>query len=193
MDFSSHELPTIDIIIGPMYAGKSSELIRRLNIYSEMGLKVLYINSILDTRTSTDFSTHNPVLRSIGKIESKKVDLLMNFMTEITTFDVIGIDEGQLFKDVKNFCITMTERYNKKIIVAGLNGDFKREIFGDILSLIPVCDNITKLFPFCYTCSTNKIIRPAPFTKRITEDIETIVIGDKATYIPVCRTCYLQK
>lgn len=192
MDFSSHELPTIDIIIGPMYAGKSSELIRRLNIYAEMGLEVLYINSSLDTRTSAAFSTHNPTLRSIGKIQSLKADLLMPLIIDVPVFDVIGIDEGQLFKDVKCFCVTMVERYSKKIIVAGLNGDFKREAFGDILSLIPVCDNITKLFPFCYTCSTTKIIRPAPFTKRITCDIETIVIGDKTTYIPVCRTCFLK-
>ena len=62
--------PTLDLIMGPMYSGKSTELIRRLSIFSEMGLKVLYVNSKIDNRSNDNFSTHSPVVQSLGKIST---------------------------------------------------------------------------------------------------------------------------
>ena len=59
---------SIDLIIGPMYAGKTTELLRRLNIYAELDIKTLYVNSILDSRSSLPFSSHNPLLTSIGSV-----------------------------------------------------------------------------------------------------------------------------
>ena len=95
--------PTIDIIIGPMFAGKSTELIRRLNICAELGLKTLYVNSKLDGRSDKVFSTHNPTIGKIGKIDSKKVLDLLDI--DFEQYDVIGIDEAQLFSEHKN-CAT---------------------------------------------------------------------------------------
>jgi thymidine kinase len=193
---------SIDLIIGPMYSAKTTELIRRLTIYAELGLKVLYINSCLDDRSDSIkevFSTHNPTLQfadlSIANIHSIKTQKLNNILSNACLYDIIGIDEGQLFIDLKTFTLALVERYNKKVIIAGLNGDFKREPFGELLNMIPYCDNIIKLSPFCQSCAEKmpKILRQAPFTKRICSDLKTVVIiGGKTSYIPVCRECYLK-
>jgi len=178
--------PSIDLIIGPMRAGKTTELIRLLNIYAEMNLKTLYVNSSMDTRSTDDFSTHNPSINKIGKIDSKKTENL--FDVNFERYDVIGIDEAQFFDGLQNYVLNFVEQKNKKIIIAGLNGDYLRNPFGEINSLIPYCDSITKLYPFCRTCSENGKFTKALFTKRISKESGTIEIN--AIYIPVCRNCY---
>ena len=123
--------PGIDLIIGPMFAGKSTELIRRLNIYAELGLKTLYVNSSLDKRSDQVFSTHNPAIGKIGNIDSKKLENL--FDVNFESYDVIGIDEGQMFSGLKNYVKNYADNYGKKLIVAGLNGDYLRQPFGEII------------------------------------------------------------
>jgi thymidine kinase len=181
--------PAIDLIIGPMYASKSTELIRRLTIYHEMDMKVLYVNSSKDDRNpQLNFSTHN---KTIGNIpyDSTKSDILTNL--DISKYEVIGIDEAQLFSDLKTCVVKWVDNLNKIVIVCGLNGDFRREPFGQIIDLIPMCDSITKLEPFCLPCKRDKgVICPAHFTKRISDDQTTILIGGKDLYIPTCRKCY---
>ena len=100
--------PSLNLIIGPMYAGKTTELLRRLNIYQEFGFKTLYVSSSLDSRSNLPFSTHNPLLKSIGKIDSIKVKNL--FDVNFEQYNVIGIDEGQFFSDLKNY---VTSSINK--------------------------------------------------------------------------------
>lgn len=181
--------PSLDIIIGPMFSGKTTELIRRLTIFIEAGLQVLYINTDLDTRTDNSFSTHNETVGGIGKICSTKVKHLLD--VDISGFDVIGVDEAQMFDDLEEFVESTVDIWYKKLIVAGLNGDFLRRPFGKIHNLLPVCDNITKLYPFCKTCMDEKYeLVPAIFTKRTTNERNVIVIGNQNIYIPVCRECY---
>ena len=185
--------PTLDLVIGPMYSGKSTELIRRLTIFSEMKLKVLYVNSCIDDRSDNDFSTHSPLLKSLGNITSIKVNKLSELSDKIDDYDIIGIDEAQFFENLEKFVVNLVENKNKKVIIAGLSSDYKRENFGDIMPLVRYCDNITKLNPFCKMCIENhNIIKPALFTKRITESDEIIVVGSKEIYIPTCRLCYLK-
>lgn len=192
--------PAIDLIIGPMYAGKTLEVIRRLTIYHEMDMKVLYINSTLDTRTTSTFSTHATSVRSMSQIESDatstlpfdsvKVSKLSDI--DVLAYDVIGIDEGQLFHDLRSQVLMWVEKHKKIVIVAGLNGDFRRNMFGQIVDLVPYCDNIEKLTPFCLPCKrSQQKIQPAHFTKRTVRSDETILIGGKDVYIPVCRECFL--
>ena len=187
--------PSLDIILGPMYSGKSTELLRRLNIFAEMGLKVLFINSDLDTRSENGFSTHNNLLKSnikgINFQKLKNLDILLSDEI-ISNYQIIGIDEAQMFDNLKIICLKLVETHNKKIIISGLNGDFKRNKFGQILDLIPYCDNISKLNPFCEICCKKyNTITPALFSKRIIDSQDFIVIGGKSSYIPVCRKCYL--
>ena len=182
---------SIDIIIGPMFSGKTTELIRRLSISSEAGYKVLYINSVLDVRGKGVFSTHNDTLSTTIKIDMMKTKNLEDLITQCNSYDVIGIDEAQFFKDLKFFCIQVAEGYGKKVIVSGLNGDFERNPFGEINDLITHCDTITKLNSFCRLCCKKGVMNPGLFSKRM--DInskEQVVVGDKDLYIPVCRKCF---
>ena len=179
----------IDIITGPMFSGKTTELIRRLSIFNKAGLHVLYINSTIDTR---DYISHNKSL-NIGNIHHCVADNLMGSISFAKTFDVVGIDEAQFFDDLVEFSTCLADNHNVKVIVSGLNSDFRREKFGHICDLIPVCDNITKLFPFCAPCAKSKKITPALFSKRIVYSEKQIVIGDIQSYIPTCRECYLKE
>jgi len=178
--------------MGPMYCGKTTEMLRRLNIYSEMGLKVLYINTYLDDRSTHDFSTHSSYITSSGKIDTIRLKSIQNFKDEIQKYDVIGVDEAQMFKQLKNEVLYWVEEMNKTVIISGLNGDFLRRPFGEIIDLIPYTDTIQKLNPFCFTCCKEGKYVDALFSKRISQSTETILIGGKDTYIPVCRKCYLK-
>lgn len=179
---------SIDIIFGPMFSGKTTEMVRRMTILSEAGLKVLYINSILDTRDDV-CSSHNKSLKL--QFDAVKTKKLFDQSERVKNYNVIGIDESQFFSDLKEFCLYVSETLKAKVIVAGLNGDFKRENFGQINDLIPVCDTVTKLYPFCMSCSQNKILRAAMFSKRRSASPEQIQIGAGESYIPVCRDCYI--
>jgi len=164
---------------------------RRLNICSEAKYKVLYINSIIDDREDREFSTHNKSLKLSDGIDFVKTKNLFDIVEEVVKYDIIGIDEAQFYPDLKDFCLLLSEHYNKKLIIAGLNGDFERKPFGQINDLITFCDSVTKLSPFCFTCrEENGVMRPALFSKRLGQSKQTILVGKNETYIPVCRKCY---
>ena len=186
----NYDTAGLDIIIGPMFAGKTTELIRRLNLYSEMDLKVLYINSTLDNRTMNNFSTHNETLKNTHKIIYVKANTLSEWFETIQQFDIIGIDEAQFFSDLYDSVTKILDKYQKRIIVAGLDGNYRREPFGEIIKLIPLCDSVIKYKPFCHFCKTIKKITPAIFTFRHSTSDDTIDIGGKDKYVPVCRKCY---
>jgi thymidine kinase len=153
-------------------------------------MKVLYINTELDTRSDNAFSTHN---HTIGKIpfDAIKTDRLNNL--EIKNYDVVAVDEAQFFPDLKDTVLAWVEKDKKIVIVAGLNGDFRRNQFGQILDLIPYSDNVIKLASFCMSCKQEKnTVKQAHFTKRIIQGNQEILIGGKDAYIPVCRECFLK-
>jgi thymidine kinase len=179
--------PSIDIIIGPMMCGKTSEVIRKLIIYHEMDMKVLYINHVVDNRSKMTLSTHNV---TIGNIPFDSIKIEMLGLCDISKYDVIAIDEAQFFRDLKNIVVDWVETQKKIVIVAGLNGDFRRQPFGEINELIPYCDAITKLTAFCVSCRKKGVIRNGLFSKRMISDKADIVIGGKDIYLPTCRECF---
>lgn len=182
----------LEVIFGPMYCGKTTTLIRRLNIFGEMDLNILYVNHSLDDRSEDEFSTHNKSITKLGKIDrSVKSPNLTALLEQAKEYDVIGIDEAQFFPDLKECVLHMVETMGKKVIVAGLNGDYRRHPFGQIIDLIPYVDELTKLKPFCSQCAKKrKVCRDALFTKRIVGGDEQILIGGHDQYVPVCRECY---
>ena len=113
---------------------------------------------------------------------------ITNVMEHARDCDVILINEGQFFPDLFECVIELVEKYNKKVYVSALDGDFKREKFGGILDLIPYCDQFTKLNSLCSQCKNG---RKALFSHRVTTESAQIVIGSD-NYIPLCRKCYLQ-
>ena len=112
--------------------------------------------------------------------------LLGGLTSKADEFDVIGIDEGQFFHDIVTWCEAMANS-GKIVLVAALDGTFQRKPFCDILSLVPLAEEVTKLSAVCMSC-----FQDASFSKRITiEDGETVeVIGGADKYMAVCRGCY---
>ena len=102
--------------------------------------------------------------------------------------DVVVIEEAQFFTDLFDFATLSADKFNKTVIIAGLNGDFNRNPFGDIQRLIPHAENITKLSALCVMCGDGS---PAHFSKRIdTSNRSQTLIGSTTEYIAVCRKHY---
>jgi len=188
----------LEIIIGPMFASKTSTL---LEIYKQCkfcNIPVSIINHTSDTRYhDTMISTHDKImapclqankLKDIWKnedfIESKNnSDNYSHILINLS--DVILINEGQFFSDLYEVVIDML-KYNKKIYVCGLDGDFERKKFGQILDLIPLCDKVRKLTSLCSLCKDGTA---GIFSMRLTDEKEQTIVGSD-NYIPVCRKCY---
>jgi thymidine kinase len=186
----------LDIIIGPMFSGKTNYLLKELTVFSIMGAKVLYINHSIDNRSDMMFSSHNPLINDgIKETENTsliKTDNLSEVYDICSNFMVIAIDEAQFFNGLKDFALDLVEKKGKRVIVAGLSGDFNREAFGEIFSLISYCDRITKLSSFCKICAYDKKIKEAHFShKKQSLKSSIISIGGKEEYIPLCRECYI--
>jgi thymidine kinase len=176
----------LNLIIGPMFSGKTSFLLSKLTRYVDVGINSLYINSHLDTR-STDFSTHNSSLNQISsKILTVKVENLSQVNQKlIDDVQVIAVDESQFFSDLLTV-IPQWMKLGKILFVAGLDGDYNQSTFGSILSLIPICSSVKKLLSVCELCKKDCIITSAPFTIRSKSSNELILIGGKDVYLPVC-------
>lgn len=171
----------IQLILGPMFSGKSTELLRRIRRYTIAKRNCVVIKYSKDTRYSdTKVSTHDR--QYWDAVQSG--ECLRDIEENIDQFDVIGIDEGQFFKDIIPFAEEMANR-GKLVIVAALDGTFQRKEFGSILQLVPLSEHVTKLSAVCVYCQ-----RDAPFTMRISEETEVELIGGSDKYVAVCRSCY---
>ena len=174
----------IEIILGCMFSGKSTELLRRCNRYSAIDKNVLLINHSKDTRTDNSIKTH----RNEKQYATKTNSLVSLINTkDFKEADIIGIDEAQFFTDLYDFVVS-AEKYNKIIIIAGLDGDFNRKPFGQLLECIPLCDSVEKLTAMDMT---SKDGTPAIFTKRIVNNDSLVLVGSKESYMAVSRKNYL--
>jgi thymidine kinase len=177
----NNECGYLEIFIGPMFSGKTSKIIDLYKQYSFCNIPLAVINHSSDTRyDDTMLSTHDKVM--IPCIQTSTLTRVINDMDNV---DVILINEGQFFEDLYDFVVNML-KLNKKIYVSGLDGDFKREKFGKILDLIPLCDKVTKMTSLCSLCKNGT---PGLFSMRLTNEKEQMLIGS-SNYIPVCRYCY---
>jgi thymidine kinase len=177
----------ITLYIGCMFSGKTSELIKLYRKCAVINKKVLSINFNQDNRYSSDESI---VSHNFDKIDCVKVSKLSEVSDkEILNHDYIMIDEGQFFPDLKEYVLKWCEQYKKNIIVIGLDGDYKRNAFGQILDLIPVADQVMKLKALCKLCNDGT---EALFTHRLSTEDEQVVIGN-SNYIPLCRQHYLEQ
>lgn len=173
----------LEIILGCMYAGKTSRIVEIYKKYNFCNKSILVINHSLDDRydtTEEELSTHDKI-----KIPCIKTNRLLDLCIN-NEYDVVLINEGQFFDDLEEFVKMMLDK-NKKIYVCGLDGDFKRQKFGKILDLIPLCDKVEKLTSLCSICRDGT---PGIFSQRISLEKEQTVVGAN-NYIPVCRKCYV--
>jgi thymidine kinase len=172
------------VYVGCMFSGKSSEIIKQCRRHLIIGQRVLGINYLEDKRyTDEDFIVNH----NLEKVHCVKVKYLKDVdNSEILNNDFIFIDEGQFFGDLLEYVNKWVNEYKKSVCVFGLDGDFKREPFGDILKLIPQCNEVIKLKALCIPCKNGT---EALFTHRLSSENEQVVIGN-SNYIPVCRKHY---
>lgn len=171
----------IQVIFGPMFSGKTTELIRRLNRYTLAKCRCLIIRSTKDIRYS-----ENCIISHDGQsLAAVSCSNLYNVVDMVDNFDVIGIDEGQFFQDsIITFVEEMANR-SKLVIVAALDATFRRTEFGKILQLVPIAESVVKLSAVCVSCFGD-----ASFTQRITGEEEVELIGSTDKYVSVCRECH---
>jgi len=179
----------LELILGPMFAGKTSRLIKIYNHCNQNKIPIYVINHSFDKRYSENqLTTHDKI--SIPSINIQNLYDLFESDYEkscIISSKVILINEGQFFNDLKNFVIELLEKYNKKVYVCGLDGDFKRNKFGNILDLIPFCDTITKLHAKCNICNDCAL-----FSHRKLKNDDQVLVGSNDAYESLCRNCYLK-
>ena len=171
----------LNLILGPMFSGKTTYLINQYFTH-HLASRLLVINHKSDTRYTTELYmvAHNGI-----KIPCVLVNSLSDLDVNMDYYDRILINEGQLFPDLFDYVMKQVYVNKKYVIVAGLDGDYKRNPIGQIHQLISHSDSIIKLHGKCAMC--NKM--PSIFTLRITQDTEQILIGTDQ-YKPVCRLCY---
>ena len=176
----------LEIVVGPMFSGKTSKLLEIYKQCTFCDIPVAVINHSADTRYhDTMLSSHDKVM--IPCIQTSALDIVWNNADKeenkvLRSCDVILINEAQFFSDLVP-CVVSMLKENKKIYIAGLDGDFKQTKFGTILDLIPLCDKITKLTSLCSICKNRT---PGIFSKRLTTEQEQTLIGANI-YMPVCR------
>ena len=175
----------IELIIGCMWSGKSTELIRQAKRYSSINKKILIINHESDERYGKNVvSTHDSEQITCISVNSLKH---IFDITDYKFIDIILIDEAQFFQDLYNFANKAANEDNKILIISGLDGDFKRNQFGDIIKLIPHAEKVTKLNALCNICNDGSI---ASFTHRKIKNNNLNLVGGQDEYMPVCRFHY---
>ncbi|MBU5676561.1 thymidine kinase [Alkaliphilus sp. MSJ-5] len=190
MDFIEYSKNgSIEMIVGPMYAGKSEELIRRVNRSKIANLKVLSFKPAIDSRYSTEHITsHNG--KQLECISVTSASEVLKYI-ESEEFDVLAIDEVQfLGEDIVDIC-QKAANMGKRVICSGLDMDFRGEPFQVVPSLMAIAEYITKLTAVCMKCKM-----PATRTQRIVNgqpakyDDPIIMVGAKESYEARCRACH---
>ena len=169
----------IELILGPMYSGKSSEMLSRVKTHSYSRKTCVIVKYEHDTRYSTKFSTHDEI--TCDAIPSSKN--LMSVIKKCVIHDVVAVDEGQFYDDLVLFCETLAN-LGIIVIVSALDGDFKRENFGQVHELIPKCESIIKKTASC-ECGDEAV-----FTHRMVDSADVELIGGMDKYESLCRLCF---
>jgi thymidine kinase len=181
----------LGIILGSMFSGKTTRIIQLYKTYSYIGKKIAVINHLSDNRyTDTMLSTHDQIMipcYNLSDLKDSWKNPFSEFYSILRKAEVILINEAQFFHGLKEVVLEMVEKYDKYVVICGLDGDFKRKPFGEILDLIPYCDSVEKLTSLCAKCKDGT---PGIFSKRISDEQGQIVVGSD-NYQPLCRNCYL--
>lgn len=184
---TNNDVGYLEVIFGPMFSGKTSALLELNKQYSYSKMNTCIINYKEDTRyDNTLLCTHDQQKTPCINLLKLK-DILSP--RNIVIYKVFLINEGQFFPDLYEVVKTLVEKHNKIVHVCGLDGDFKRNSFGQLLQLIPIADQVTKKYAICSVCENGT---KALFSQRLTHEQNVKVIGSN-NYQPVCRKCYLKQ
>lgn len=172
----------VEVICGPMFSGKSEELIRRVTRSQIARLPVQVFKPKLDDRYSgTEIVSHSAL-----KVEAIPVEGSMGLLKAVNdSTRVIGIDEGQFFDDGIVEIVDNLAATGKQVIIAGLDTDYLRRPFGPIPTLCDRAEYVTKMLAVCHRCGG-----PALYTQRLVQSDDLVVLGAQDSYEARCRMCY---
>jgi len=171
----------IEVVCGSMFSGKTEELIRRLNRAKIAKQRVEIFKPVMDVRYSLDeVVSHNE-----NAIRSTPVDTASNILLLTGDVDVIGIDEAQFFDGALVEVCEKLANMGIRVIVAGLDMDFKGKPFGPMPQLMAIAEYVTKVHAICMRCGSL-----ANFSHRLSDEEKLVVLGEKNEYEPLCRECY---
>jgi thymidine kinase len=165
--------------LGPMCSGKTSKLLELYQKETSEEKNCVMITPEIDSRTKNGIWTHDNKTFDGNVIWTNDI---LTRLSEIGNYDVIFINEAQFVNDIYEGVLVLTEHMNKKVYAAGLDGDFQRKPFENLINVIPLCDKILKLNARCEVCG-----KPAPFSKKLRGGKNKIEIGGKDMYEPRCR------
>jgi thymidine kinase len=172
----------IEVICGSMFSGKSEELIRRLRRAQIAKQRVQIFKPKLDTR----FSEDHIISHSDMKIKSQLVTGAPDILTAVDSrTQVVGIDEGQFFDaELVSVCNKLADM-GKRVIIAGLDQDYRGQPFGPMPQLLSIAEYITKTLAICVRCGA-----PANRTQRTVNNAERVLVGATDSYEARCRLCF---
>lgn len=180
-NFKGQRSGWIEVICGSMFSGKTEELIRRLKRARIANQKVEIFKPQLDKRYDEKKVVSHDA-NSVVAVPIEHSSLLLELTDNIS---VVGVDEAQFFDpQLPEICQALALK-GKRIIIAGLDMDFRGRPFGPMPDLLAVAEYITKVHAICPHCGNL-----ATHSYRLTDEDDTVVLGEKDRYEPRCRTCY---
>lgn len=177
----THRPGRIEVICGSMFSGKTEELIRRLRRAQFARQKVEIFKPAIDVR----YSEEDVVSHDQKHIISTPIDSSASILLLASDCDVVGIDEAQFFDmGLVDVCNELANR-GIRVIIAGLDMDFKGVPFGPMPALCAIADEVTKVHAICVRCGALAYV-----SHRLVNDDKRVLLGEKAQYEPLCRECY---
>ena len=177
----------LKVILGCMFSGKTTELIKEYNRHKSCDLRCCFINHSTDDRYCSGgkvTKTHNNQ-DIVNDKSCNRLNEIFSGNSIHPDYDVFFINEGQFFLDLYEYVDFLVNIHGKKVYVCGLDGDFERKEFGSILKIIPLCDDIIKLKAICKNCKKKEGI----FTFRMNGQLKQTIVGADI-YSALCRDCY---
>jgi thymidine kinase len=171
----------IEVICGSMFSGKTEELIRRLKRAQIARLKVEIFKPNVDNR----YSEEKIVSHDANAILSTSVTSATEILLHVADVEIVGIDEAQFFYSELPYVCEQLANRGVRVIVAGLDMDFKGKPFGPMPQLLATAEYITKVHAICMSCG-----ELAHNSYRTAKSESQILVGEKESYVPLCRNCY---
>ena len=172
----------IEVIAGPMFSGKSEELIRLLKRATIARQRVQVFKPKLDNR----YSDGDVVSHSQMRIPCELVDHSDEIMPRLDPrTEVVGIDEAQFFDEALPKVCSHLANLGKRVIAAGLDMDYRGIPFGPMPELLAIAEEVHKIHAICTSCGS-----PAAYTQRLIESDELVVVGATGAYEARCRRCH---
>lgn len=174
----------IEVICGSMFSGKTEELIRRM----KRAKIAQQSHRIFKPKLETRYDKLKVVSHDENYIDSFPVEHSTEILQWSNDIAVIGIDEAQFFDDELIAVVNQLANEGKRVIIAGLDMDFRGAPFGPMPQLLAIAEYVTKVHAICMDCGD-----VAHYSYRFTKESKTVLLGEKDSYKPLCRGCFLKK